>query len=134
MEHRSTRRTKVRPLGHAVCECCGLLAPRAELVPWLQRAQCREFAIQDPTRRQNRKPEEEWITGVYRRFYVTHEHQVCYACFDHLLDGGAFAPALRHRGKIGFLVLGAVVLLLIILMPEILPVLRSALWLEKAEN
>ncbi|HEX4097257.1 MAG TPA: hypothetical protein VHX64_11050 [Caulobacteraceae bacterium] len=133
MQRGSTKRYKARPTGQAVCECCGLLAPRAELVPWLQRVQCRRLAIQDPAR-PDRRPEQEWIKGVYRYYYVTNEYQVCYACFDHLLDGGEFAPVLRHRGKIGFLVLAAVVVGLMFLLPEILPILRSALWLDRAEN
>jgi hypothetical protein len=134
MQNGSTKRTKARPTGHAVCDCCGLLAPRAELLPWTRRLQCRELAVQDPARRPNRRPEEEVITGVYRHYYVTQLFQVCNACFDHLLDGGEFAPSFRHRTKIGLLVLAAIVVVLFILLPQILPLLRSALWLETAEN
>jgi hypothetical protein len=120
--------------GHAVCDCCGLITPRAELLPWMRRMQCRELAILDPSRRPGRKPDEEWVTGAFRNYHVTHEHQVCHACFDHLLDGGEFAGAGRHRGKIGFLVLAAVLFVMIVLLPTILPVLSSALWLAKGEN
>ena len=134
MQRGSTKRIKARPTGDAVCDCCGLLAPRAELLPWLQRVQCREFAVQDPSRRPNRRPEEERVAGVYRHFAVTNEYQVCHACFDHLLDGGAFAPILRDRAKIAFLALLFVVVVLFVLLPDLLPLLRSALWLEKAEN
>lgn len=120
--------------GHAACDCCGLLTARAQLLPWLQRMQCRELAILDPDRRPGRKPGEEWITGVFRNYYVTHEHWVCHACFDHLLDGGELASLGRHRGKIAFLILGAVVLVLVLLLPTLLPILTSALWLAKEEN
>ncbi len=134
MEHGFTRKRKVRPQGFAICECCGLRAPRAELAPWLQRAKCQELTLQDPDRRPARKPEEEWVTGVYRHFYVTHEFQVCPSCFDYLLDGGEFASFFRHRGKIGFLILATVVVTLIILLPELLPLMRSAFWQQPAEN
>jgi hypothetical protein len=134
MQNGSTRKIRARPTGHAVCDCCGLLAPRAELLPWTRRLQCRELAVQDPTRRSDRRPEEEMVRGVYRHYFVTQFHQVCNACFDHLLDGGEFAPVFRHRAKIGFLVLAVVVVALFVLLPQLLPVLRSAFWLEAAEN
>jgi len=133
MQSGSTRNTTARPTGRAVCDCCGLLAPRAELLPWTRRWRCREFAVQDPERRPGRQPEQEWVTGVYRNYYVTQHFQVCNACFDYLLDGGEFASALRHRTKVGVLVLAAVVAAIIILLPEILPVLRSALWVDTGE-
>jgi hypothetical protein len=133
MQPASTRKTRLRPAGHAVCDCCGLKAPRAELLPWTRRIQCRELAVQDPARRPGRRSEEEWVTGVYRHYFTTLEFEVCNPCFDYLLDGGEFASALRHRTKIGFLVLLFVVVVLIVLLPDVLPVLKSALWLEKGE-
>ena len=120
--------------GHGPCDCCGLLAPRAQLLPWLRRMECRELAVLDPERRPNRRPEQEWLVGLFRHYYVTHENWVCHVCFDHLLDGGEFASVRRDRAKIAFLILGAVVVFLIVILPAILPVLRSALWLEHAEN
>jgi hypothetical protein len=116
-----------------VCDCCGLKAPRAELLPWTRRIQCRELTVQDPSRRTDRRPDEEWVTGVYRHYFTTLQFEVCNPCFDYLLDGGEFASALRHRTKIGFLVLLFVVVVLIVLLPDLLPVLRSALWLERGE-
>jgi len=133
MQRGSTKRAKARPTGQAVCDCCGLLTPRAELLPWQRRVQCRRLALQGPPEA-DRRPEEERVSGVYLYYFATQEYQVCPACFDHLLDGGEFAAALRHRSKIGLLVLAAVVVALIVLLPTILPVLRSALWLEPAEN
>ena len=133
MQRGSTKQTRTRPTGRAVCDCCALLAPRAELLPWTRRIQCRELAMQDPERRPDRQPEREWVTGVYRHYYVTRHDQVCNECFDYLLDGGEFASALRHRGKIGFIAVAAVVVLTILFLPEILPALRSALWLGEGE-
>jgi hypothetical protein len=133
MQSGSTRKIRVRPTGRGECDCCGLSAPRAELLPWTRRQQCRELAVQDPARRPGRRPEEEWVTGVYRNYYVTNHFQVCNACFDYLLDGGEFASALRHRLKIGFLILAFVVVVTIVMLPDLLPVLKSALWLEKGE-
>lgn len=133
MQRGSTKQTRTRPTGRAVCACCALLAPRAELLPWTRRIRCRELAMQDPARRPDRQPGQEWVTGVYRYYHVTQHDQVCNECFDYLLDGGEFASALRHRGKIGFMVVAAVVLVTILLLPEILPVLKSALWLEQGE-
>ena len=133
MQSGSTRNVKVRPAGHAVCDCCGLRAARAELLPWTRRIQCRELTVQDPNLRPERRPEEEWVTGVYRNYFVVQNYQVCNPCFDYLLDGGEFASALRHRTKIGFLILAFVVIVAIILLPDLLPVLRSALWLDKGE-
>ncbi len=134
MQHGSARTTtRSRPAGRAVCDCCGLLAPRAELLPWTRRVACRELAMQDPARRTDRRPEEEWVTGVYRNYRVTQVFAVCDACFDYLLDGGEFASALRHRGKIGFLVVAAVVVAAIVLLPAILPLLQSALWRSPGE-
>ena len=130
MQRGSTREIKSRPAGHAVCDCCGLKTPRAELLPWSRRVQCRELTVQDPDRRPGRRPEEEWITGVYRNYFVMLQFEVCNPCFDYLLDGGELASPLRHRTKIGFLVLAAVVIVAIILMPNLLPVLKSALWIE----
>jgi hypothetical protein len=74
------------------------------------------------------------VSGPFRYYYVTQENSVCDACFDYLLDGGAFAGVGRHRGKIAFLVLAAVLAAIIVLLPDLLPLLRSALWLEAAEN
>jgi|WetSurMetagenome_2_1015567.scaffolds.fasta_scaffold185603_2 hypothetical protein len=119
--------------GYGVCDCCGLLAPQGELLPWTRRMLCREFAVLDPERRSGRNPEDEWITGAFRHYYVTHDQQVCHACFDHLLNGGEFAGVLRHRTKLGFLILAAVLVAAIVLLPLIMPVLRSALWLDKGE-
>lgn len=119
---------------HAVCDCCGLLAPRGELLAWQRRTQCRELAVMDPERRPSRRPEAERVSGVFRYYDVIQDYRVCHACFDHLLDGGEFAGFLRHRTKIGLVVLAAVVVVLIVCLPEILPVLKSALWLEKAEG
>ena len=135
-ERRSSARRRHRE--HAAARVEALpssseIAERAELLPWTHRRLCREFAVQDPAQRLDRQPEMEWVTGVYRNFYVTNHFQVCNACFDYLLDGGEFASALRHRGKIGFLVLAAVVLAAILLLPDLLPVLKSAFWLEKGE-
>ena len=125
--------TRSRPAGRAVCDCCGLLAPRDELLPWTRRVTCRELAMQDPARRPDRRPEEEWVTGVYRNYRVTQAFAVCDACFDYLLDGGEFASALRHRGKIGFLVVAAVVVTAIVLLPHLLPVLQSGFWRSPGE-
>lgn len=133
MQRGSTRKIKTRPTGRSVCDCCGLITERSELLAWTHRRQCREFAVQDPARRLDRQPETEWVTGVYRNYYVTNHFQVCNACFDYLLDGGEFASALRHRTKIGFLILAFVVVVTILLLPDILPVLRSALWQEGGE-
>ena len=126
--------TQAADRGYEACDCCGLLAPRAELLPWKRRMLCREFAVLDPERRAGRRPDEEWVSGAFRHYYVTHDHRVCHACFDHLLNGGEFAGALRHRSKLGFVVLAAVLVVLIALLPFILPVLQSALWLEKVEG
>jgi hypothetical protein len=133
MQPGATRRIRLRPTGHAVCDCCGLRTARADLLPWTRRIQGRELTLQDPARRQDRRPEEEWVTGVYRHYFVTLDFEVCNPCFDYLLDGGEFASALRHRTKIGFLALLFVVVVLIVLLPDLLPVLRSALWLDKGE-
>ena len=133
MQRGSTRQVRVRPTGHAVCDCCGLNTPRGELLPWTRRMQCHELTVQDPDRRPDRRPEEEWVTGVYRHYYVTQYFQVCNPCFDYLLDGGEFASAVRHRTKIGFLILAATVVMIIVLLPQMLPVLRSALWIDTGE-
>ena len=130
MQSGSTRQARMRPTGHAVCDCCGLKTPRGELLAWTRRTQCREFKVQNPDLRPDRKPDEEWVTGVYRNYYVTNHFEVCNPCFDFLLDGGEFASALRHRTKIGFLAAAAVVVLVILLLPVLLPVLKSALWLN----
>jgi hypothetical protein len=126
--------TKTEGHGYDACDCCGLLVPRAELLPWTRRMLCREFAVLDPERRSGRRPEEEWVTGAFRHYYVTHDQRVCHACFDHLLNGGEFAGALRHRAKLGFLILAAVLAVLALCLPLILPLLQSALWSAKGEG
>ncbi len=133
MQHGATRQTRTRPAERVACDCCGLLTARTELLPWTKRSRCRELAMQDPARRPDRRPDEEWVTGVYRNYYVTQYYQVCDACFDYMLDGGEFASALRHRGKIGFIAVAVVVVVTILFLPEILPLLRSALWLNQGE-
>ncbi len=77
---------------------------------------------------------EGWVSGLYHYYYVTHEYRVCHACFDHLQEGGEFSSPLRHRSKMAFLVLLAIVALLIASLPILLPLLKSALWLDKAEG
>jgi len=116
--------------GYAVCDCCGMLAPAREMLPWFQRVQCRKLATLGPAP----EPEQAWVSGLFCCYYVTHEHQVCSPCFDYLLDGGVFAGSERHRAKIAILVLAIVLLLLIFMLPDVLPVLKSALWLDKAEG
>ena len=125
---------RVQRRGYAVCDCCGVLAPSGRMLPWKQRMLCRRLASlatgPDPAGR----PDEQWLSGPYRYYWVTHEHAVCDACFDYLLDGGDFAGLQRHRSKIGLLVLAAVLAVLVISLPVLLPVLQSAFWLEPAEN
>jgi hypothetical protein len=125
---------RVERRGYAVCECCGMLAPSWQLLPWQTRVLCRKLASLQYGPRPCGRPDEQWVRGPFRYYYVMHEHAVCDSCFDYLLDGGVFAGVLRHRGKIAFLVFAAVLVALIVFLPDILPLLKSALWLEPAEN
>jgi hypothetical protein len=120
--------------GYVVCDCCGMLAPSKEMLPWRQRVLCRKLAALGPAPEPYEARDEPPASGLYRSYYVTHEYQVCNPCFDYLLDGGVFAGAVRHRGKIALLLLAIVLVILILCLPDVLPVLKSALWLEKAEG
>jgi hypothetical protein len=126
--------TQVGWSDYTVCQCCGLLAPSQFMLPWTRRVLCRRLASLEPPVEPAGRSREEWVSGPFRYYYVTHEHQVCDDCFDVLLDGGAFAGAFRHRTKIGFLALAAVVAVIIVCLPVLLPILTSALWLDPAEN
>ena len=112
---------QVERKGWAVCECCGLLTAKAELLPWQQRVLCRSLATLEPLSSAAGRTGEAWASGPFRCYWVLHEHQVCWACFDYLLDGGAFASPLRHRGKIAFLLLAAVIAVAGVCLPDVLP-------------
>jgi hypothetical protein len=98
---------QVEGKGLAVCDCCGLLAPRRRMLPWQQQVLCRRLTSLPAVVGADGR-EDEWISGPYRCFYALQEYAVCDACFDYLLDGGEFAGTLRHRGKIACLALAAV--------------------------
>jgi hypothetical protein len=117
---REVRLSREEPKGWAVCDCCGLLTARRELLPWQRRVVCRTLASLEPFSRVAGRTGQAWPVGPFTCYYVVHEHQVCGACFDHLLDGGAFASPLRHRGKLAFLVLAAASAALGVILPQLL--------------
>jgi hypothetical protein len=103
------------------------------MMMWREKGLCRQLAVLDPRPGQGGE-DEPWISGPYRYYYVTHEHAVCPACHAHLEAGGQFANPLRNRGKMAFLALLAILVLAIVCLPILIPALRSALWLQAAEN
>src|ERR1035437_5379500 len=118
---------------HVVCPSCALATPGHEMRVWREKGLCRQLAVLDPRPGQG-GDDEQWVSGPYRYYYVTHEHQVCPTCYAHLESGGQFANPLRNRGKMAFLVLMAILVAAILCLPILIPALRSALWLLPGEN
>ena len=124
---------KAKAASHVVCPCCALATPGHEMRVWREKGLCRQLAVLDPRPGQG-VDDEQWVSGPYRYYYVTHEHRVCRACHAHLETGGQFANPLRNRGKMAFLVLMAILVAAIACLPILIPALRSALWLLPGEN
>lgn len=120
--------------GDQECQSCGLLAPRAHMRVWRRRRLCRALHVMGRERAPAEPEGEAWVSGLYRYYYVTHEDRVCPVCFDHLEAGGEFSGGLRRRSRVAFLVLLVIVVLLIVSFPVLLPLLKSALWLEPEEG
>ena len=125
------RKAKVE--SRAVCPSCALEGPSREMLVWREKGLCRQLAVLDPRPGQDGDGEQ-WVSGPYRYYYVTHEHRVCAACHAHLEAGGQFANPLRNWGKMAFLALVTILLVAIVCLPILIPALRSALWLQPQEN
>jgi hypothetical protein len=124
-------RQKTRDEGETACHCCGLLASDQGLRSWRERRLCRQLSALEP---RHERTADEWTSGLYRYYYVTHDHRVCEACHDHLQAGGQFAGAARNRSKQAFLILLAILAIIIVSLPILLPVLKSAFWLAPEEG
>ena len=103
---------QVERKGWAVCECCGLLAPKSELLPWQQRVLCRSLATLEPLSSAAGRTGEAWASGPFRCYWVLHEHQVCWACFDYLLGRGILSST-HYVDMITLVTFGAAFLLLL---------------------
>jgi hypothetical protein len=122
-----------RPKGesHSECPCCALQAPSGSMKVWRRSKLCRQLVTAQQRASPPEPSAEEWISGLYRYYYVTHEHRVCTACYAHLSEGGQFHGGLRNRSKLAFVMMLAILALLIACLPILLPHLRSALWLTR---
>ncbi len=113
----------------APCPCCALEVPSASLRSFTQRKLCRQLLAPHQRADPPAATGDEWVSGLYRYYHITHEHQVCEACHAHLSAGGEMG-GLRNRSKLAFVVMLAVLTMLILSLPILLPHLRSALWLN----
>ncbi len=97
---------------------------------WREKLLCRRMTVggADPAP----PAADQWTEGLWRYYYVTHDNRVCGPCLQRLEAGGRFK--VHHRSRWAFVVLAAILALLVLALPVILPRLRSALWLTPADG
>jgi hypothetical protein len=123
---------KLKPVGETVCTSCGLLTPNDHMTVWREKVLCRAMNAFRDAGSEADPTAEEWVKGLYRYYYVTHEHPVCLDCEAHLARGGQLASPTRNRSKMAVIVLIVIVGIVIAALPWLLPHLKSALWLNGA--
>ena len=116
-----------------ICECCSLLCPSDTLSSWVEQRPARRLKALGPIPGAHELHDED-PSSPYRGYTVEHRHRVCPICYAHLEAGGEFRAVTRHRGKMTFIAMVAVLALLLALGPFLLPHLLSALWLAEGES